>query len=39
VLVPLANLIDRMAKDHPINQLAQLLPWSWESKMLILAAA
>ena len=25
----LADVIDRMANGHPINRLAELLPWSW----------
>jgi transposase len=25
----LADLIDRMAKGHPINRLNELLPWNW----------
>src|SRR4029077_13812260 len=25
----LAGVIDRMAKGHPINRLAELLPWNW----------
>jgi hypothetical protein len=25
----LADVIDRMAKGHPIDRLAKLLPWNW----------
>jgi hypothetical protein len=25
----LADIIDRMAKGHPANRLAELLPWNW----------
>ncbi len=27
--VYLADVIDRMAKGHPINRLSELLPWNW----------
>ena len=25
----LADVIDRLASGHPINRLAELLPWNW----------
>jgi transposase len=34
----LADLIDRMAKGHPINRLAELLPWNWRRPAAKLAA-
>lgn len=34
----LADIIDRMAKGHPINRLAELLPWSWRRPAARLAA-
>jgi len=34
----LADVIDRMAKGHPINQLADLLPWNWNREPAKLAA-
>jgi hypothetical protein len=27
----MANVIDRMAKGHPIYRLAELLPWNWKA--------
>ncbi len=27
----MADAIDRMAKGHPINRLAELLPWNWKA--------
>jgi transposase len=27
----MADVIDRMAKGHPINRLAELLPWNWKT--------
>jgi transposase len=34
----LADVIDRMAKGHPINRLAELLPWNWGNATQALAA-
>jgi transposase len=34
----LANVIDRMAKGHPINRLSELLPWNWKQEESKLAA-
>ena len=34
----LADVIDRMAKRHPINRLADLLPWNWNRQAARLAA-
>jgi len=31
-------VIDRMAKGHPINRLADLLPWNWNRQAAKLAA-
>jgi len=27
----MADVIDRMAKGHPISQLHELLPWRWKA--------
>jgi len=34
----LADVIDRLAKRHPINRLAELLPWNWNPQATKLAA-
>jgi transposase len=34
----LGDVIDRMAKGHPINRLAELLPWNWRRPAAKLAA-
>jgi hypothetical protein len=34
----LRDVIDRMAKSHPINRLGELLPWNWNNQIASLAA-
>jgi transposase len=34
----LADIIDRIAKRHPINRLSELLPWNWNKQESELAA-
>jgi transposase len=34
----LADLIDRMARGHPINHLGELLPWNWQRQPARMAA-
>ncbi len=34
----LAEIIDSMARGHPINRLAELLPWNWPHPAAKLAA-
>ena len=34
----LADVIDRMAKGHPINKLSEILPWNWTKPEIKLAA-
>jgi hypothetical protein len=33
-----ADVIDHMAKGHPINRLSALLPWNWAAQPARLAA-
>ena len=34
----LADVIDHVAKGHPINRLGALLPWNWAAQPARLAA-
>ena len=34
----LADVIERMAKGHPINRLGELLPWNWNRRTAKLVA-
>ena len=34
----LTDVIDRMAKGHPMNTLSELLPWNWTKTEIKLAA-
>jgi len=34
----LSDVIDRMAKGHPINRLGELLPWNWNNQIASLAS-
>jgi transposase len=34
----LADVIDRMAKNHSISRLSELLPWNWHQQDAKLAA-
>ena len=35
----LRDVIDRMAKGHPINRLGELLPWNWNNQIASLATS
>lgn len=34
----LSDVIDRLARGHPINRLGELLPWNWQPQIAMLAA-
>jgi transposase len=34
----LADVIDRMAKGHPISRLVELVPWNWQRRSVKMAA-
>lgn len=33
-----SDVIDRMAKGHPIARIGELLPWNWNNQIASLAA-
>jgi hypothetical protein len=34
----LSDVIDRLARGHPINRTSEMLPWNWQPKIVTLAA-